>query len=550
MPLTGTEFGSAAEAATGYLGSAAGGGRPYGAARPGGTGVGAHGVRSDASGHPANPAGVGGYGVRPDVGGAGEYGVPATGPGVPPTAPGTDTPHGVAATGVPATGPGGSPTGLGVPATGTGSAHGVPATGLGHDLPATGTGPGGPAAGRGGPATGSATSAYGGGFGAAANGAGYGARATGVGTGSYGGGPIPASEVPDALRGPESEKEEPKKFLGISGPQVLAGAMAASTSAVAASYLGVAGTVVGAGLGSVIATVTTAVYQKSIQRSNKVLAKVVTTTVGGKTESLDGMLHAGRDSSSVAPDPHLPDVSQVGRGLPDPHLAEHHPAPPHPAEHHPAPPHPAEGETHVLGAVGRDETALMPSVTSTYGSAPVTPPIASPPVTPPPDRPAGRVYGGGPSWYSDMPWKRIAVASATVFLLVMGIITVIEVVTDRTVAEAVRGEQGKGTTVGRIVGNDKTAPSPSPTPTETTSESPTPTDSPSDQVSPSDETSESPSGEPSNSAEPSDSGAPSDGASDAPLPLQTQGDSATSAPVVPEPMEGSIETTPSASPLG
>ncbi|MFI5953466.1 hypothetical protein [Cryptosporangium sp. NPDC051539] len=369
----------------------------------------------------------------------------------------------------------------------------------------------------------------------------YGTSTTGVG-GAYGapaGVPrsISASEVPDALRGPDAAPEQ-KKFLGISAPQVLAGAMAASTSAVAASYLGVAGTVVGAGLGSVIATVTTAVYQKSIQRSNKVLAKVVTTTVGGKTESLDGMLHAGRDSASVAPDPLLPDVAQVGRGLPDVHLAEAHPS---------------NDETHLLGTVGSgpDATAVMPAVTPAYGTASVPAAGSTPPGAPPPERPDGRVYGGGVPWYSGLSWKRIAAASAAVFVLVMGVITTIEVIEGRTVAEAVRGKPGDGTTVGRIVGNDNKAPtSPTPTESETTSESPSPSGSPSDELSPSDETSESPSGEPSDTTAPPETGVPSDGAPEAPFPGQTQGDSVTSAPVVPEPMDGSVTTSPSPSPLG
>jgi hypothetical protein len=63
--------------------------------------------------------------------------------------------------------------------------------------------------------------------------------------------------------------------LGLSGSQVAASALAAVSSAVAASYLGVGGTVIGAGVGSVIATVSTALYQHSLTRTNERIRKAV-----------------------------------------------------------------------------------------------------------------------------------------------------------------------------------------------------------------------------------------------------------------------------------
>ncbi|MFG1925664.1 hypothetical protein [Cryptosporangium sp. NPDC048952] len=375
---------------------------------------------------------------------------------------------------------------------------------------------------------------------------GYTSRATGSGhvapaTGS----PIAASQVPPALRGPEQpeeeRKDEKKGFLGISGGQVLAGAMAASTSAVAASYLGVAGTVLGAGLGSVIATVSTAVYQKSIQRSGKVLQTVVTTTVGGAQVPVDDVLHEGRDSSTVAPDPSLPGVTQVGRGLPDPHMAE----------------------THVMDAVPEDATRPFgtPVVSGSgvfttngtvggaaggtaYGAASV----------PPPGRPNGdgTVYGGRPAWYDGLPWKRMALTSAALFLLVMGIITTIELFEGRTVADAVNGRQGSGTTFNHVVtggNNSDTSPTPTPSDSESSSEDATPSESPSEDVSPSDEGSESPSGEPTESPDPTEGDVPADGTSEQPAPDETpqRGEASASAPIAP--MTDSVSTLPSASPL-
>jgi hypothetical protein len=345
---------------------------------------------------------------------------------------------------------------------------------------------------------------------------------------------IPAAEVPDALRGPEPEKPAKKgagKLLGVSANQIMAGALAASTSAVAASYLGVAGTVLGAGMGSVIATVSTAVYQKSIQHSKPLLQRVTTTVVGR-----DGVAEVVAESraSAVAPDPDLPSSTQVGRGLPDPHLAE---APASPAR-------PVTGHHPPSGASPFDETMPMPQPVlpngrpGAYGSASVPPP------TRPPSRVVGKVYGGGP-WYAGLPWKRIAVLSATMFILVMGVITAAEWLDGRTLAQAFHGEKGTGQTSVGI--HTKSAPkSTSPTPEDTTTGGPTPTDTPSGDVTPSD--SASPSDTPSEGVTPSDGDQPTDQAPASAVPTENQSASPTDG-VTPQPL---VETnsTPSLIPSG
>ena len=74
-----------------------------------------------------------------------------------------------------------------------------------------------------------------------------------------------------------SEKKDDTDSIRMS--QVLAGALAAVTAALIGSTMGVAGTVVGAGLASVISTVGGALYLRSIQRTRQgvrtVRAKVV-----------------------------------------------------------------------------------------------------------------------------------------------------------------------------------------------------------------------------------------------------------------------------------
>ena len=61
------------------------------------------------------------------------------------------------------------------------------------------------------------------------------------------------------------------RTIELSAPQILGGALAAASAAVASSWLGVAGTVLGAVLVSVIATVGTAVYSSSLERSSRAL---------------------------------------------------------------------------------------------------------------------------------------------------------------------------------------------------------------------------------------------------------------------------------------
>ena len=342
---------------------------------------------------------------------------------------------------------------------------------------------------------------------------------------------IPAAEVPDALRGPEAEKPEKKgagKVLGVSVNQIMAGALAASTSAVAASYMGVAGTVLGAGVGSVIATVSTAVYQKSIQRSKPLLQRVTTTVVG--RDQVAEVVAESR-ASVVAPDPDLPSSTQVGRGLPDPHLAEAPASPARAVTGH----HPPSGASPFDETMPMAQPALPNGHSGAYGSASVPPPSA------PQTRPKGKVYGGGP-WYAGLAWKRIAVLSVTMFILVMGVITAAEWLDGRTLAQAVHGEQGDGkTTVG--IPHKSAAKSTSPTPEDSTTGDPTPTDTPSGDVSPSD--SASPSDTPSDEVNPSDGDQPTDQAPASAPPTENQSAGPTDG-VTPQPL---VETNTTPSPV-
>jgi hypothetical protein len=78
-----------------------------------------------------------------------------------------------------------------------------------------------------------------------------------------------------------SENKDDTVSIRIS--QVLAGAMAAVTAALIGSTMGVAGTVVGAGLASVISTVGGALYLRSIERTRESVRTVVKAKVVGRS---------------------------------------------------------------------------------------------------------------------------------------------------------------------------------------------------------------------------------------------------------------------------
>ncbi len=66
---------------------------------------------------------------------------------------------------------------------------------------------------------------------------------------------MPAESAPD---------DKPKQFLGLSAPQTIGSALAAVTSALVRSFLVVAGTLIGAALGSIVATVGAALYARTL----------------------------------------------------------------------------------------------------------------------------------------------------------------------------------------------------------------------------------------------------------------------------------------------
>jgi hypothetical protein len=72
------------------------------------------------------------------------------------------------------------------------------------------------------------------------------------------------------------DTRERSSFLGLSWFQVVAGALAAMTSAWVASALGVGGTIIGAALGSLVVTISSSLYASTLDRGRTLIVQTDT----------------------------------------------------------------------------------------------------------------------------------------------------------------------------------------------------------------------------------------------------------------------------------
>lgn len=97
---------------------------------------------------------------------------------------------------------------------------------------------------------------------------------------------------------PDAPQRSSERFFGLSTPQVAGSALAAGTSALAASFLGVGGTIIGALVGSIVATIASAVYSHSLRRAGQRLRVLRPVPVNGRApdepQVVAGPLRAGQ----------------------------------------------------------------------------------------------------------------------------------------------------------------------------------------------------------------------------------------------------------------
>ncbi|MDQ1646244.1 MAG: hypothetical protein QOJ50_2428 [Cryptosporangiaceae bacterium] len=188
---------------------------------------------------------------------------------------------------------------------------------------------------------------------------------------------------------PSDQAEDQREGLDLSPAKIIASALAAISTAVASSYLGTAGTWIGAGVGSVVATVSTALYHHSLKRTG---AKLKTTVV----PLAAGLAH--REAS--APDRHSPG------------------GPAEPPAHEDDPAH----------ADVREPAADRGDSRPRGGSGP-------------------KAGGGLGELLHSLRWGRLAAVAGLVFALSIGTILTYELVTNRPVSAQLRGQNVKGTSL-------------------------------------------------------------------------------------------------------
>jgi hypothetical protein len=183
--------------------------------------------------------------------------------------------------------------------------------------------------------------------------------------------------------------------LDIDWLKTIGGALAAVSSAVLLSTLGAAGTIIGAALGSVVVTVSGALYSQGLARSRERLLQAQTAALRRVGVAQAEVRRAGR--------------SQGDDGRVDAHLA------------------------HAQLTLDRARDDLD-------GLA---------------EEPSGSAWR---TQLATLPWKRIALGAAGLFVAAVVAITAFEVLVGESVSKITGGTRGDGPTIGRLVGDSTDTP--------------------------------------------------------------------------------------------
>ena len=245
-----------------------------------------------------------------------------------------------------------------------------------------------------------------------------------------------------------------EKPPGISVTQVVASALAAVSSTVLLSYLGVAGTIIGAGIASVLTIVGNNIYTRSILKTRRQMKaalqagvvlpvgkngrKVLLPTLAGS----HGQGAGGSDGSAGGPGEGtdatgsdtvaLPAVGGTGRGT----------------------------DTAVLGPDDLEGTHLD-DLRTAAGAQAVDGPDGATDLSEDGDASADEAAGDGTdddAAGSGRPSRRTLILSTVaVFVVLLVGVTLVEVIAGRPLSEILRGEEGSGTTISHVVSREPAA---------------------------------------------------------------------------------------------
>jgi len=223
----------------------------------------------------------------------------------------------------------------------------------------------------------------------------------------------------------------------ISLPQLMASVLASVSAAVIASFFGVAGTLVGTALGSVVVTVGGAIFLHSINKTHSWVKERLPRDPSPAERGRTGVAAEHVEARVVDPPPVPAGLASAPGGS-------------GPARC------PSAGEGATSGG-----TAAASGRTVVARSGPVAAPLGWGPQAPgraasggrrgrrPPSRPARR-----------LAWPRLAVMTVVVFLLAVGLVTAIEVGARAPLSQLVQGQTISRfeTTVGSLFGGDQPVP--------------------------------------------------------------------------------------------
>ncbi|OLT54129.1 hypothetical protein [Cellulosimicrobium sp. CUA-896] len=280
----------------------------------------------------------------------------------------------------------------------------------------------------------------------------------------------PADGAPGAPDAPEEMADAP----ALSLTQIVASALAAVSTTVLLSYFGIAGTIIGAGAASVITVLGNYAYTRSIQKTREQLKPVVTQL------SKNGAVTSRPRGSTTAT---MPVVPRDGGTQPMTAVRQE-----------------VTDAAPVTAPVrrGAGDTAVLPTVLASGGV--------------PDDAGVGPTEQPRPG-----PWFRLidrhgkakvfTLSALALFVVVMGVVLVAELVIGKPISDAVRGQEGSGTTFSRTTTDDGSrdvVPSQE-RPADGTTPAPAPTTVPGEEAPtvPTDEPTEAPTDEPTQPTEPS-----------------------------------------------
>lgn len=217
------------------------------------------------------------------------------------------------------------------------------------------------------------------------------------------------------------EDKEKSSKLGVSPTQVAGGAMASATAAYLGGQLGVAGTIIGASLTSVVITVGGSLYQKSLETAKERAVQVVGRS---RKRSDSGEQRADEAGEQARPDPEATRRIEAGMHWPDGQRVLEAPQQSD-----------QDGPTRIISApesTTADRTAVLD-----------------------PDRAAEESPSPDGSLRRRRRWVVAAVTSGLAFVLGMVLITGYEGMTGRPVSGG-----SQGTTIGQLLNDPGGAPPP------------------------------------------------------------------------------------------